>query len=177
MKEKYDMEFVTCRNFPEYMINIKGVVKKKSNNYIVKPILMKNGYYCVSLGTKKEYLHRLLAIEFIENPYNKKEIDHIDGNPQNNDINNLRWATHEENMNNKVTRSKMTKTHTGMIGSRCHNSKVVFQYDLNKNFIRKWDSIASIHRETGFSSGCISKCCRGLQKSFKGFIWLYKDDS
>jgi hypothetical protein len=46
-------------------------------------------------------IHRLLGMQYIPNPENKPEIDHIDRNTLNNSLYNLRWATHSENMNNR----------------------------------------------------------------------------
>jgi hypothetical protein len=47
-------------------------------------------------------IHRLLAIQYIPNPDNLPEVDHIDRNKQNNDLSNLRWVTHATNCNNKT---------------------------------------------------------------------------
>lgn len=46
---------------------------------------------------KQFCVHRLIAICFIPNPLNKKEVNHIDGNTENNHISNLEWATSREN--------------------------------------------------------------------------------
>jgi hypothetical protein len=43
------------------------------------------------------YIHRLIAESFIPNPENKRTVNHIDGNTENNDITNLEWATDSEN--------------------------------------------------------------------------------
>lgn len=48
-------------------------------------------------------VHRLVALTFIPNPDNKPQIDHIDGNPSNNHVSNLRWVTAKENANNPIT--------------------------------------------------------------------------
>jgi len=45
-------------------------------------------------------VHRLVAREFIDNPDNKTEVDHIDHDPKNNCINNLRWSSRAENQRN-----------------------------------------------------------------------------
>ena len=49
---------------------------------------------------KKYYIHRLLALHFINNPDNKPIVDHIDGNTINNNLYNLRWVNESENGKN-----------------------------------------------------------------------------
>ena len=53
---------------------------------------------CNSGVEKKFLMHRLVASAFIPNPQNLPEVDHIDNNPQNNAVDNLRWVTHIENL-------------------------------------------------------------------------------
>ena len=90
----------------------------------VKHTLLKIGYYVVSLDGKKYLLHRLLAEAFIPNPEGKPEIDHIDGNPLNNDLSNLRWATHKENLNNPVSVQREIDSHTGLVSNIKGRKKV-----------------------------------------------------
>ena len=47
------------------------------------------------------YVHRLVALAFIDNPDNKPTIDHIDRDKNNNCVENLRWATQSEQEYNK----------------------------------------------------------------------------
>lgn len=60
---------------------------------------MSVGLFCNGRGTTK-LIHRLVAEAFIPNPNNYPVVDHIDGNPKNNSVENLRWAKWEHNNRN-----------------------------------------------------------------------------
>lgn len=85
-----------------YSINENGQIKNDLTGKIKAPYANKlTGYLEVDLWNnnkrKKYSVHRLLAEAFIENSNDKPCIDHKDGNRQNNDLSNLRWATYSEN--------------------------------------------------------------------------------
>ena len=86
--------------FSGYTISYDGTVTNRHGRNI-KPQVSKNGYVRVELwenGKGKKYLlHRLVAQAFIENPCKKPQVNHIDGNPLNNSVENLEWATQSEN--------------------------------------------------------------------------------
>ena len=84
---------------------------------LIKKCLNPVGYYVVHLEGKTHTLHRLLAMTFIPNPDKKPEIDHLDGDRANNDLNNLRWATHKENLNNPVAVQREIESHTGLVSN------------------------------------------------------------
>lgn len=72
-----------------------------------------NGYVYGTIDGKKVQLHRFVMGENIEG----YEIDHIDGNPLNNSLSNLRKVTHKENLRN------IHKTKTVGVNYNKHNGK------------------------------------------------------
>src|SRR5699024_3512958 len=76
--------------------------ERKWEECILKPAKTEKGkYFHVSLYKNKKSktfnVHRLVALSFIKNPENKKEVNHIDGNRFNNSAVNLEWCTRSEN--------------------------------------------------------------------------------
>lgn len=77
----------------------------RSNGLIRKLYTTKKGYKSLTIKIDGKMtcrqVHRLMGRAFLPNPENKPEIDHIDRNPANNVVSNLRWVTSRENNENK----------------------------------------------------------------------------
>lgn len=75
---------------------------KETDEKIMKLILNKRGYLYAHLCKNGKYkwyrVHRLVAEAFVDNPYHKEQVNHIDRNVLNNKSTNLEWCTNEENM-------------------------------------------------------------------------------
>ena len=92
--------------YEDYTIDENGNVWSKYSDRFLNPSLRKKGGYSqvsVSKNGKRNTfgIHQLLALTFIPNPDNKPTVDHIDQNPSNNNLSNLRWATRVEQNENR----------------------------------------------------------------------------
>ena len=132
-------EFRIITGFSNYEISNLGNVKNKTTGKIMKQSINVFGYYFVSMTNDKNIkqqcrVHRLIGLTFIPNPNNKPIIDHINNDRKNNNINNLRWASSEENNGN---RSLTNKNKSGYIGVHFdkHMKKWRAQITHNKKLI------------------------------------------
>jgi hypothetical protein len=108
-------------------------------------------------GHKKTMqIHRLVIMAFdVPNPEDKSEVDHIDGNHNNNSLNNLRWATGLENCNNPATVKKNPVRRISTDGA-----------------ITDYISIKEALLDTGgASSSGICECIGGKFKTHCGYKW------
>ncbi len=130
---------------------------------ILKKTIDSRGYYVVMLGKGNQKLvHRLVIEAFVPNVDNKPCCDHIDANRLNNRIDNLRWATYQEN-----------NSHPHAIANR---SRPVLQLDKNTGeIIKRFSSVKEAQMALGTSY--VSKCCRGKQNTTAGYKWKYENES
>jgi hypothetical protein len=126
------------------------------------PNSAKDPYYVVQLSDgKNHFIHRLMAKTFLPGP-EKPHVNHIDGNKQNNSIDNLEWATPQENSQHAVD--------TGLIDTSIH-FKEVHQYSLAGDYIATFVSDASAEAATGIAKQNISKCTLGKRPNAGGYQW------
>ena len=97
------MQNIKIANFEQYAISDTGIVTALRNNKPLHPIKVPNGYLHVTLHMedgrcKQVGIHRLVAEHFIPNPYHYTQINHKDGNKENNNVSNLEWCTPKQNM-------------------------------------------------------------------------------
>ena len=84
----------------EYPYSLK---RKGSDKIINEHILKRDGYVQCFLNRKPYQKHRIIASQFIPNPNNLSEVDHINHNRADNRIENLRWVSHSDNGKNKTS--------------------------------------------------------------------------
>lgn len=149
----------------------KGIPRER------KRVLSSSKYYHVALSKNGEretrLVHVLVATAFIPNPENKPQVNHIDGNKENNRADNLEWVTCKENIDHAIrTGLKKPSGKGGRCGGRSKSTKItVLQYDYSGNLICGWNSQEEAAKAMGCSQSSICKCILGERKTCKGYIW------
>jgi len=183
-----------------YQVSNFGVIKSLPRNGTLGGILVgsvsKQGYKHVLLyskNTRKDWrINRIVALSFIPNPHNLKQVNHKDEDKLNNSADNLEWCTAKYNVNygtlpqrkselrkgfryTLTSKKKMSESQKRIAkrGELSPYAKKVYQYDKNGNFIQEWGSLSDIERELGYPHGNIGKVTRGDIKSAYGFLWRY----
>ena len=138
----------------------------------LKPELSAWGYYRIGLfvdGVKKKYaVHRLVAKAFCPGEKEGLQVNHIDGNKQNNNASNLEWVTASENQRHAYR--------TGLKDKKINNplsSKKVAQYTKDNKLLKIYPSSKEVERQTGFLRSNVCAVCRRGRKTAYGFKWKY----
>lgn len=164
--------------FENYSVNENGVVVNTFTNHIKSPCYNNMGYLFVDLykhnKRRREYVHRLVANAFISNPQNKPYINHIDGNPNNNSVENLEWCTPLENVEHA---SKTLCTMNQYILANTKRKRAVKQIDRKSGkLLNVFSSIREASRLTGVPASNIVCVLKGRQAYTKNFIWCYVEE-
>jgi len=175
--------WVVINNYPLYSISNLGNVKNNKTNLKLKIDHNKDGYCQVKLYNPKpktKTIHRLVALHFIENPENKREVNHKDGNKLNNCVNNLEWVTKKENKAHADTTGLwvLSENHKQALqkGLREKRGKIVYKYDLQMNLIETYSCTreAALLNNTKQTNIINYYNNKKKYKTIKKFIYGYK---
>ena len=129
----------------------------------------KNGYLYVCLQkehtTKLCRINRLVAQTFISNPDNKEQVNHIDGNKENNIVTNLEWVSQSENMQHAYK--------TGLLTKESQEKAVDVYKDGEK--ITTFKSIMEAERILNIPNTNIVKVCKGKRHTAGGYTFRYAE--
>lgn len=130
---------------------------------------LSNGYPHISIRSGDKRLrvrvHQLVAAAFLQKPTGRRlQVNHIDGNRENNAVSNLEWTTQSGNLKHayRVLKKKPTRPVVGI--SMSDGSRIEFP------------SIRQA-KEAGFCSTGISRCVRGERLSAHGYRWYDAEKS
>jgi hypothetical protein len=137
-----------------YEISNLGKVKNLKTNRILKTQILKIGYKSINLCKNSKlttkYIHRLIATAFIPNLENKPEVNHINGIKTDNQILNLEWTTHKENINHAY---RIGLCDAGNIG--------------RKLAIEKRNNKETLDLYTGILYDSLKEACESLNLNYK----------
>lgn len=169
-----------------YFIDEYGVIMsynyRNKNWKIIKHYVTERWYSRVKLQyksiSKNYFVHRLVATVYIDNPANHNLVMHLDNNPRNNHVSNLKWWTQKENMRQCISdwRYKFCDWRHLLwcFWSKHPRSKPVVQYAISGEIIREYSNSYEANRELDINSSTISACCRWKRKTAWWFKWKYK---
>ena len=142
------------------------------DGYCRVPLMRDGKKHCVTT-------HILVAKTFIPNPYNKQQVNHKDGNKNNNCVDNLEWVTPKENIEHSIkTGLRHPELRNYPKGGEHYASKPVYQYDLSGKLAQKWNSISDAARHFSCKPSTIINCSKGRLKSCKGYMWrVFENDA
>ena len=152
------------------IVHFRGGLRKLKEK-IRKAAKDTDGYLVLDLyrnGKGKFHkVHRLVAISFLETQDGKNEVNHINGQKEDNNINNLEWCNSSEN--------QLHAFRNGLKKPQINNEKAVIMYSKeDRKFIMEFKSIAKASKHLNCKTGDIVSVLKGRQKSVRNHIFEYK---
>ena len=152
-----------------YKISNHGGVWSQYRQKLLREIKNTTGYCKVGLTKNKKQkifsVHRLVAINFVDNPLGKPCVNHIDENKTNNHYSNLEWCTHKENSNwGSAIERRKTKRSKQIVGINIENGEIIYFPSINEA------------GRNGYHISSICLCVNGKRSIHKGYKWFYKYD-
>ena len=152
---------------------IKSFAQNKKDGAIKEGHLDYKGYPKISLYKDHEckdfFIHRLVAMAFIDNPENLPQVNHKDEVKTNNCVENLEWCT------NSYNHDYGTRNERAAVSNYCceTTSKKIYSVDAKTGQIEYFDSIGDAERKIGNSHCNIVRALKGRRPHCGGRQWFY----
>lgn len=142
--------------FINYGLTKDGRVWSIISNRFLKPQRNTDGHYHVGINGKTRLIHRLILETFIGECPNDMECRHLDGNSKNNNLNNITWGTHSDNVRDAVK-------HNNHVNQKISNDTVRL---IHKLWSTKKYSKATIGRMFSISRGAVCDYINNKRRSW-----------
>ena len=163
-----------------FSISNYGNIKNNKTNKILKQQNNNRGYCVVRVSTHKSNkcwikktfrIHRLVAQYFVDNPLNKPQVNHIDGNKNNNRYDNLEWVTNKENANHAIKHGLWDKVFKSANEANFKKRKPVIAINLETNEKTKYISVDEAEKEYGKH---VIDVLKGRRSQTHGHFFFYE---
>jgi len=147
--------------YNNYRITEYGQVISYARGYrhVLKQQLSPKGYLMVKLGRNKTIaVHRLVAMYYVDNPYNKTDVNHINEKKEYNYYKNLEWVTKKENNN---------FGNHNLNASNSNKKKIISLSD--SGLCRIFNSVSDASNILDIRLSRLSECLNGKRVSYKGY--------
>ena len=155
--------------YPDYSVDTDGNVISHKRECLFRKPQKCYKYERVGLvneeGLRLYRVHQLVALAFIPNPDNYKQINHIDGNPHNNKVSNLEWCSAAHNIRHTSYKYKGGK----------NKQKPLLCYTLDGEFVGEFASGNQAALSLNIYANSIYLVARGVMHSKHGYVFAYVD--
>ena len=155
--------------------NVRSLLR--GNPYLLKTQTDSKGYHRISIkieGEKHTYkLHREVAKAFIPNPNSLPQVNHKDGNKDNNSMANLEWCTNRDNVHHAIENGLWGSVIEGSRKENERRKKPIIAYRIDGAFpcTRYYESIRAAERDIG--SRHITAVLKGKRTHTQGWAFQY----
>ena len=177
-----------------YEVSSSGRVRNANNGRVIKQQVNQRGYSTIRVKDDNQKkisrtVHRLVALSFVANPNGYKEVNHQDGDKQNNNASNLVWCTRSQNIQHawdnelrRFTEKVRAAVLKNLEKANTPEVKARRRYPRCKKTIcvetgQVFESIKAAADSVGAHEQNIQKCCTSNGKrTSRGFHWEYADN-
>ena len=129
-----------------------------------------DGYVYVRINKKSHQIHRLIAEVFnLPREPGQDTVNHEDGDPSNNVLSNLRWASQSEQVLDSYERNKNRKS------SALRRSKPVLGRKQGTDEWTRYENSYAAAKELGVHGGSVSACCNKKRTQTKGYEFEFAE--
>lgn len=158
--------WVILERFPKYKISRDGRIYSLFRKMVLSPSVDSDGRSAFTFTDKdgkkvRKYVHTIVAMAYLPNPDDLPLVNHLDGNPSNNNVSNLEWASSARN-NKHAYDAGLNK-----------NKNSIVQLDKAGNEIARYSSIIEAVKKLHIGRTSLSRCLNGGSKKCAGYGWKY----
>lgn len=156
------VDYARLRYHPDYIVTSVGDVisiRNPDNPRYLKPWHNNHGHLYVQIDGEKVLVHRLIANAFLSNRENYPLVRHLNDEPTDNRISNLRWGTHKDNRDDSIRNGHDYR-------------REVYCFETNEVY----RSMAETERQLGVSKEQICWVCKGKSDYAKGYHFCYAEE-